>query len=182
MLRDKRRCNFEAKWFKEEGFSETVEEKWQESEHNGAISVLERLKAMHDGQHDWDCTILKVPKKSPRKAHWELEVAMRGPLTPENNQKKFELRRLTENLLEQKEIKWSQRSRTNWIQNGDKLRTSSIPTHLPRKKRNFFKWLKNPTGNFVEGTHNFKPVILNYFTNLFSSKDIEVGGDMPKRK
>jgi hypothetical protein len=104
MLRDKRRCNFEAKWFKEEGFSETVEEKWQESEHNGAISVLERLKAMHDGQHDWDCTILKVPKKSPRKAHWELEVAMRGPLTPENNHRKFELRWLTENLLEQKEI------------------------------------------------------------------------------
>jgi hypothetical protein len=104
MLRDKRRCNFEAKWFKEEGFLEIVEEKWQESEQNGAISVLERLKAMHDGQHDWDCTILKVPKKRLRKAQRELEVAMRGPLTPENNQKKFELRRLTENLLEQKEI------------------------------------------------------------------------------
>jgi hypothetical protein len=111
---------FEAKWFKEEGFTDIVQEKWQASDQGQPINVLDRLKIMHEGLHEWDRTILQKPKKRLRKAQRELEELMRGPMTPESDQKKFELDGLIEKLLEQEEIKWSQRSRTNWIKSGDK--------------------------------------------------------------
>jgi hypothetical protein len=45
---------------------------------------------------------------------------MRGSISPENQQKKFDLAQQIKRLLEQEEIRWCQRSRANWIQNGDR--------------------------------------------------------------
>jgi hypothetical protein len=91
---------FEAKWFKEEGFTDIVQEKWQASDQGQPTNVLDRLKIMHEGLHEWDRTILQKPKKQLRKAQRELEELMRGPMSPESDQKKFELGGLIEKLLE----------------------------------------------------------------------------------
>jgi hypothetical protein len=64
-----------------------------------------------------------------------LEELIRGPMTPESDQKKFELGGLIEKLLEHEEIKWSQRSRANWIKSGDKSTSffhSYVMTHKYR--------------------------------------------------
>jgi hypothetical protein len=110
---------FEAKWLKEPGFGDIVKEQWLAAREN-AIDVHESLKSMHDGLHDWDSRVLKRPKKAIRKAQFELEELMRGPISPESDQKKHQIAKLIEKLLEQEEIKWCQRSRANWLQNGDK--------------------------------------------------------------
>ena len=113
--------SFEAKWFKEEGFDDEVKKQWVSAASDGGpIDVLHRLKAMHAGLHAWDTRVLKKPKQRLRKAQRELEAVMRGPLTPINEAKKYELAQLIENLLEQEEIKWRKRSRADWLQNGDK--------------------------------------------------------------
>jgi hypothetical protein len=88
---------------------------------------------------------------------------MRGPISPQSDLKKHELARLIENLLEQEEIKWCQRSRANWIQNGDKNMSFFHSYASARKKRNMIKKLKISACQFVEGTDNLKPVILDYF-------------------
>jgi hypothetical protein len=161
---------FEAKWFREEGFAEIVEANWNAAD-TGQVSVdvLDRLKAMHDGLHAWDGRVLKQPRQRLCQAQHELEVAMRGPINTENQQKKFELAQRIERLLEQEEIRWCQRSRTNWIQNGDKNTTFFHHFASARRKRNLIKQLKDPTGNFVEGTDNLNPIMLDYFSNLFST-------------
>jgi hypothetical protein len=64
--------------------------------------------------------VLKGPKQTLRKAQWELEILMRGPITTETDQQKHHLAKLVEIILELEEIKWQQRSRANWLQNGDK--------------------------------------------------------------
>jgi hypothetical protein len=45
---------------------------------------------------------------------------MNGPMTDENDAKAKELANLVEILLEQEEIHWLQRSRVNWLSQGDK--------------------------------------------------------------
>jgi hypothetical protein len=42
--------------------------------------------------------VLREPKNQLRKAQHDLEALMRGPINPEEDQKKFELARLIENL------------------------------------------------------------------------------------
>jgi hypothetical protein len=54
---------FEAKWFREEGFAEIVEANWNAADTGQSpIDVLERLKAMHAGLHAWDGRVLKQPR------------------------------------------------------------------------------------------------------------------------
>jgi hypothetical protein len=56
--------NFEAKWLREEGFSEIVEDSWNAADtRQGPIDVLDRLKTMHAGLHAWDSRVLKQPKR-----------------------------------------------------------------------------------------------------------------------
>jgi hypothetical protein len=113
--------------------------------------------------------VLKDPKKAPRKAQRDLDVLMRGPLTADTEREKHQLAKLIEKILEQEEIKWQQRSRANWLQNGDKNTAFFHSFASARKKKNHIKQLKDPTGAFVEGTDLLNPIIENYFTNLFAT-------------
>jgi hypothetical protein len=99
---------------------------------------------------------------------------MRGPINPENEQRKKEISELIEKLLEQDEIRWNQRARANWLQNGDRNTSYFHSFATARKKRNCIKKIKNTNGDFVESNDNLNPVIQNYFTNLFSTDNIAV--------
>jgi hypothetical protein len=160
--------SFEARWLKEEGFFEVVQEKW-DAAHRATIDVHGRLKAMHNGLHEWDRMVLKNPKKALRKAQRDLDVLMRGPLIADTEREKHQLAKLIEKILEQEEIKWQQRSRANWLQNGDKNTAFFHSSASARKKKNHIKQLKDPTGAFVEGMDLLNPIIENYFTNLFAT-------------
>jgi hypothetical protein len=39
-----------------------------------------------------------------------------------------------------------------------------------RRKKNFIKRLKNEANQWVEGTEGLKPIVFDYFSNLFSSE------------
>jgi hypothetical protein len=169
---------FEAKWFREEGFSDIVKEEWESAASaSDPNDVLARLKTMHAGLHAWDHRVLRRPKKRLRAAQRELEAVMRGPFTPNNEERKHELAMLIKKVLEQEEICWNQHSRANWLKNGDKNTAYFHSFATARRKRNFIKKLKNLSGNFVEGTDNLNPIILKYFSNLFSTENTAVDAD-----
>jgi hypothetical protein len=101
-----------------------------------------RLRAMNNGLHEWDRVVVKRPKHSLRKAQRELDLLMSGPLYPDSDQKKHELAKLVENLLEQEEIKWCQRSQVNWLQIRDRNTGFFHCFASARKRRNYIKQLK----------------------------------------
>jgi hypothetical protein len=119
--------------------------------------------------HEWDQTVLKGPKQILRKAQRDLEIFMRGPITAETDLNKHHLAKLIEKIQEQEEIRWQQRSRANWLQDGDKNTGFFHRFASARKKKNHIKQLKDPTCQFVEGTELLNPMIVHYFTNLFST-------------
>jgi hypothetical protein len=109
-------------------------------------------------------------EKRLRKAQRELEEAMSGQLTDENEAKAKEMANLIEILLEQEEVYWSQRSRANWIRYGDRNTNFFHNFASARRKKNFIVKLKDGNNNWVEGTNDLKPLVLNYFTDLFTSE------------
>jgi hypothetical protein len=125
---------------------------------------------MHAALHEWDSNVLKNPKKRLQKAQHELEEALSGQLTDENEAKAKEMANLIELLLEQEEVYWEQRSRANWIQYGDRNTNFFHNYAMARRKKNSIIKLKDGNNNWVEGTNDLKPLVLNYFTNLFTSE------------
>ncbi|XP_071676641.1 uncharacterized protein [Lolium perenne] len=161
---------FEAKWLKEEGFRDVVANAWTQA----AVDlpdggVLERLAHMHASLHAWDSDILRQPKRRLKSAQRKLKRAMAGPLTAENEVIAKEQAALIELLLEHDEVHWMQRSRANWLQYGDRNTNFFHQYASARRKKNLIKKLKN-NNEWVEGTAAQKPIILDYFSNLFTSE------------
>jgi hypothetical protein len=91
-------------------------------------------------------------------------------MNDENETVAKEMAALVDMLLEQQEIHWMQRSRANWLRQGDRNTTFVHNFASARRKKNFISKLKNNNGDWVEGTDMLKPVILDYFSNLFMSE------------
>jgi hypothetical protein len=161
---------FEARWLKEENFGDVVTSAWEEAAmHVHPGGVLDKLNHLHSNLHVWDHVVLKKPKKQLRQAQRELERVMCAPMSDENEERRTELAKRIEKLLEQEEIYWQQRSRANWLKNGDK-NTSYFHNYAnARKKKNFISRLKNDDGGWVEGS-DLNPLIFEYFSNLFTSE------------
>jgi hypothetical protein len=171
---------FEAKWLMESEFREEVRRAWDTAA-SVDDGVMGRLGRMHSALHAWDSQILRKPKRRLRKAQRELEKAMNGPLSDENEAKAKEMANLIELLLEQDEVYWAQRSRSNWLHQGDRNTTFFHNYASARRKKNFISRLKNENNEWVDGTDSLKPLILDYFSNLFSSEINHVDPDMMEK-
>lgn len=79
-----------------------------------------------------------------------------------------------EELLEQEEIHYKQRSRVTWLKNGDRKTQFFQGFASERRKKIFIKRIKNDQWVWLEGTNSLNPHIGDYFTNLFSSEVQEI--------
>jgi hypothetical protein len=173
---------FEAKWFLEKDFAEVVKRAWEVA----AVAdpeggVLGKLGLMHNSLHAWDSAILQKPKNRLKKVQQELENAVNGPMTDENEVIAKEKATLIEIILEQEEVHWQQRSRVNWLQQGDRNTSFFHSFASARRKKNSIKKLRGEDGNWVEGTDQLKPLVFQYFANLFSSEVAQVDPTMMEK-
>jgi hypothetical protein len=167
-VRRSRSKKFEASWLQEKGFQERVLKAWEvASEADPAGDMLSKLSRVGE-LHDWKDRVLKKPQKRIRQAQKCFDEAMSGPMSAEKEEIAKEMSALIDLLLEQEETHWMQRSRANWLRQGDR-NTSFFHNYASvRKKKNFIKKLKGDGDQWVEGTESLKPLIFQYFSNLFS--------------
>jgi hypothetical protein len=95
-------------------------------------------------------------------------------MTDVNSCKAKELSELVEIILEREELHWLQRARANWLTQGDRNTKFFHQFASARRKRNMIKKLKGDDDQWVEGTALLKPMILDYFSSLFTSEVDEV--------
>jgi hypothetical protein len=165
---------FEGRWLREEGFREEVQRAWDAAGLATTDGVLAKLNHIHQTLHTWDSKVLKRPKRRLRKAQRELDKALSGPMNDDNERKAKESANLIEILLKPEEVHWLQRSRANWTQMDDRNTSFFHNFASARQKKNYIKKLKNRNGDRVEVTESLKPLIYDYFANLFSSEVQEV--------
>lgn len=91
---------------------------------------------------------------------------MNVPFTTEVSVKQKEMSVLIGNLLQQDEIYWSQRGRVNWLRHGDR-NTKYFSHFASARRKNLIKKLRVNESGWIEGNDNLKPLISDYFKNLF---------------
>jgi hypothetical protein len=94
---------------------------------------------MHGELHDWNDKVLRKPQKRIRKAQKRFDEAMSGPMTAEKLEMAKEMKELIDLLLEQEETHWMQRSRANWLRQGDQNTSFFHNYATARRKNNFIK-------------------------------------------
>ncbi|XP_050249301.1 uncharacterized protein LOC126696657 [Quercus robur] len=76
------------------------------------------------------------------------------------------------NVLHDKEEKmWQQRSRVQWLKNGDQNTKFFHRTATQRKRKNFIKGLRDGNGVWQEDEVVFSTLLNDFYTNLFTSSN-----------
>ena len=64
---------------------------------------------------------------------------------------------------------WQQRSKVQWLKNGDQNTKFFHRTTTQRKRKNFIKGLCDGNGDWQEDEDFFSTLLIDFYTNLFTS-------------
>ncbi|KAL9663020.1 hypothetical protein QQ045_027857 [Rhodiola kirilowii] len=78
--------------------------------------------------------------------------------------------------LEREELWWRQRSRAEWLKEGDRNTAFFHQKASQRRRRNHLDRIKNQEGDFCETQSEISAVITNYFHNIFLSQ-VNINGE-----
>lgn len=81
--------------------------------------------------------------------------------------------------LEWEEMLWYQKSRVNWIKDGDRNTTFFHLSTIARRWRNKIAAIKDEEGNWIEDKEAVKDHVLSYFTNLFRDDQELIDSELP---
>lgn len=131
--------------------------------------------------HEWDKTVLKAPRKKIKELTAELDRILAGPLDDQSRRRQHEITVQLETALEQEEVHYMQRSRSDWLKFGDCNTRYFQKYASSRKKKNTIVKLKDATGEVKEGNDELKPLIREYFSNLFMSEVLGTDEELLRR-
>jgi hypothetical protein len=153
----------------EPGFREVVQTAWDRvKSFDPGDGVLTKLRAMHVDLHAWDSSYLNKSKKRLRQAQRDFEKAISGRMNDENETIAKE-KAVDRTHLGARGDALAQRSRANWLMQGDRNSAFFHQFATARRKKNHICKLKDDKNNWLEGTDALKHFVLQYFSNLFSS-------------
>ncbi|KAL5754100.1 hypothetical protein ACOSP7_022320 [Xanthoceras sorbifolium] len=158
---------FEAMWLKHELFSEFVSKKWKENEE----SIVVKLQKLTGNLHSWNKEVFGCLFHRKRRLLARLTGIQNSLSRVQNERFNFlEASLLAEynKILAQEEIFWLQKSRTNWLKEGDRNTKFFHLSTLIRRRRNKLEGLKGDDGVWITDKEGLNLIVVNYFQNLFS--------------
>lgn len=78
------------------------------------------------------------------------------------------LRHDLDEILDREEVMWYQKSRVEWLKNGDRNTTFFHLSTIARRWKNKITAIKNEIGDWLYEKELVKNHIVNYFTDLFT--------------
>lgn len=158
---------FQAAWLKHESFKEFVESKWDTSR-----PLLSALSKLDEELQTWNKETfgnIFHQKKTllARIARIQKNLSTRV----DRGLMKLEarLRRELDDVLEREEIFWYQKSRIDWLKNGDRNTSFFHMSTIIRRWRNKIDSLTNDEGIWLQNSDEIRDHIVSYFKILFTA-------------
>ncbi|KAK4281551.1 hypothetical protein QN277_013029 [Acacia crassicarpa] len=165
--RPNRPFRFEAMWDSHKSFKEFPSGSWnQDSDLNLSLSNLQAHLAI------WNREVFGMVEAQKHNILARLGGIQRSQAYPHSEylcNLEYELQGKLSHLLKLEEIKWFQKSRSEWITKGDhNTRYYHLKTKM-RRRRNRVVTLKDNNGVWVENEVAVKNLVIDYFKTLFCS-------------
>ncbi|CAL8993823.1 unnamed protein product [Prunus brigantina] len=167
-----RAFRFEAMWMQHEQFHEFISDVWGQA----AGSALDKTYQLVQPLKDWNVNVFGHLKKRNACLLARLNGIQKALCRVSNTfLSKLEISLIEEYNcgLEQEAMLWKQKSRLQWLQEGDRNTKFFHLTTIIRRRRNKIERLKNNEGVWVEEAQDIKGLAMAYFEQLFSQEIVE---------
>ncbi|KAL9666388.1 hypothetical protein QQ045_000718 [Rhodiola kirilowii] len=157
-------------WLRYEKFKEVVREYWLEMPADSPI--MDNLKHCMSRLASWSSKEFGKVGKKVNDLKTQIQNLRKGPRTEDTMAAESRLSSELDEWLEREELWWKQRSRAEWLKNGDRNTSYFHAKASQRKKRNRIERLKNNIEELTESESEIASIITSYFTNIFQSQVI----------
>ncbi|CAM8958980.1 unnamed protein product [Rhodiola kirilowii] len=167
-LRYRKLKRFEPMWLRHERFKEEVRSCWI-SQSSGS-SLSEKLKKCMQHLHQWNSSAFGNVKKKVENLKEKIQQIRVSPRTEETAAIEANLMDELDEWLEREELWWRQRSRAEWLRNGDRNTAYFHSKASQRRRRNYIERIKDQTGEVCESENQITSIITDYFRGIFQSQ------------
>ncbi|XP_074292612.1 uncharacterized protein LOC141619495 [Silene latifolia] len=171
---------FQAAWLTHEKFSEFVENSWPSGD-----NLVSQLSNLSTKLTNWNETVFGNIFRQKRELKARIAGCQRElSLNRQRHLIKLEskLRKELEEVLEREELLWYQKSRVEFIKDGDQNTSYFHVSTLVRRWRNKINSLKDDNGEWVHNKEEVKRIVVEYYRQLYTEEaphPVEDAADIP---
>ncbi|OMO60224.1 reverse transcriptase [Corchorus capsularis] len=166
----KRPYRFKMMWSLNPQCEEVIKEGWnQQLVGSAAYKLVHKLKCTRDVLKRWNKTSFGNLFQRKNKIEKELEKVQQSIDQPRSELEEKELRRQLEEVMEQEQLLWMQKSKTNWIVKGDRNTNFYHTLTKKRRARNRITSIKRRNGTTTEDLCEIEHEFLEHFRKVFSN-------------
>jgi hypothetical protein len=157
-------------WCKHERYNQVVENGWQE----GALSLAEVTDELGRMQHSltaWSWNEFGSVKKQLKSLRGKLDDLRATSIRSGPTREECDLVKKISNLLAREEAMMKQRSRIQWLQEGDRNTSFFHARACERARTNKIVTLKKPEGTYISSQSELESLATEFYTNLFMAQD-----------
>ncbi|KAM1951519.1 hypothetical protein ACFX15_006123 [Malus domestica] len=173
----KRIFRFEAHWANDTDCKEIVKNAWDKVRVGNSVERWNlKINETRSNLSKWSRDKFGQRSRQIQKLMdhlGQLQLNWRG-----NSHEIEELTKKVDRLWRQEESVWQQKSRVQWLKDGDANTKFFHQSTIQRRRRNQVISLKNGQGNWVDTPGQIRRLIDNHFVELFTSSGNREWGDM----
>ncbi|KAK1584321.1 hypothetical protein Q3G72_031946 [Acer saccharum] len=160
---------FEAMWLKHVNFDQTVKQFWETQ----PVSFVDKTQGLANVLLNWNRTSFGCIFHRKRRILARLQgiqTCLGDRFKPSLSKLEAKLQEEYNQIIDQEEIFWRQKSRTTWLKEGDKNTKFFHLTTMIRRRYNKLEGLKDEDGIWRCEKEDMQAIALSYFTKLFSGQ------------
>jgi hypothetical protein len=166
---------YENAWGREESYDEAVVAGWAESQVGTEASLLgvaECLGHMQRTLQSWSKEHFGNIRRKLKRARVEFEKERQKALHRGSSNREKQLAAQIAELLRKEEVMAKQRSRVDWLKEGDRNTTFFHARASARKHQNKIRALKDDTGRLCMEKEEVKGIVQGFYTDLFKAQEV----------
>jgi hypothetical protein len=164
---------FEAMWTRDPRCGGVIKKAWEaECRGNHSFILCHKQRKTTIALKRWNRDVFGNSHTMIKKLTNQIEENQKLDRTKANSRQEANLQGELNEWLRRNEVLWKQKSREQWLKDGDKNSKSFHLSTIIRRKRNSIDAIKDEEGNWITCKKEIRDHVVTKFTQLFSEESV----------
>jgi hypothetical protein len=165
---------YEIMWESHDQFKPFIGDTWAAQGQATTMGELkQKLASVSSSLDVWSKNTFGNVQREIKQLNNRLDVLRADPMRIQPSYEEVKVTQRLVELFHREEVMWRQRSRVQWLAEGDRNTRFFHLRASKRKKKNRICRLKRPDGNYAEADQEMADMTTTFYENLYTSEGVE---------